>query len=54
MKAYLLSAAAVIFLSVIVSLIIPEGKLNKKKVFVMRMVCIFVLISPNTGNFKID
>lgn len=54
MKAYLLSAAAVIFLSVIVSLIIPEGKLNKSIVFVMRMVCIFVLIRPITGIFKID
>lgn len=53
MKAYLLSAAAVIFLSVIVSLIIPEGKLNKTIVFVMRMVCIFVLIQPVTGIFKI-
>ena len=53
MKAYLLSAAAVIFLSVIVSLIIPEGKLNKTIVFVMRMVCIFVLIQPITGIFKI-
>lgn len=54
MKIYLLSATAVIFLSVIVSLIIPEGKLNKTIVFVMRMVCIFVLIQPITGIFKIS
>ena len=54
MKIYLLSATAVIFLSVIVSLVIPEGKLNKTIVFVMRMVCIVVLIQPITGIFKIS
>lgn len=54
MKIYLLTATAVIFLSVIVSLIIPEGKLNKTIVFVMRMACIFVLIQPITGIFKIS
>ena len=53
MKTYLISATAVIFLSVMVSLIIPEGKLNKTIVFVMRMACIFVLIQPITGIFKI-
>ncbi len=53
MKIYLLSATAVIFLSVIVSLVIPEGKLNKTILFVMRMVCIFVLIQPVTGIFKL-
>ena len=54
MKTYLISATAVIFLSVIVSLIIPEGKLNKTIIFIMRMVCIFVLIQPLTGIFKIS
>ena len=54
MKTYLLSAAGVIFLSVIVSLIIPEGKLNKTIIFVMRMACILVLIQPITGIFKIS
>ena len=54
MKTYLLTAAAVIFLSVIVSLIIPQGKLNKTIVFVMRMACILVLIQPITGIFKIN
>lgn len=54
MKIYLLSATAVIFLSVMVSLIIPEGKLNKTIVFIMRMVCIFVLIQPITGIFKVS
>ncbi|MDE5721217.1 MAG: stage III sporulation protein AF [Clostridia bacterium] len=54
MKTYLLTAAGVIFLSVIISLIIPEGKMHKSIVFVMRMVCIFVLIQPVTGIFKIQ
>lgn len=54
MKTYLLTAAGVIFLSVIVSLIIPEGKLNKTIVFVMRMACILVLIQPISGIFKIN
>ena len=54
MEKYLLSAAGVIFLSVIVSLIIPEGKLNKTITFVMRLICILVLIQPITGIFKIS
>ena len=54
MKIYLISASAVIFLSVIVSLVIPEGKLNKTIIFIMRMACIFVLIQPITGIFKIS
>ncbi|MDE7305898.1 MAG: stage III sporulation protein AF, partial [Clostridia bacterium] len=53
MKTYLLTAVGVIFLSVIVSLVIPEGKMNKSITFVMRMACIFVLIQPLTGIFKI-
>ena len=54
MGKYLLSAAGVIFLSVIVSLIIPEGKLNKTITFVMRLICILVLVQPITGIFKIS
>ena len=54
MKIYLISATAVIFLSVIVSLIIPEGKLNKTIIFIMRMACILVMIQPITGIFKIS
>ena len=54
MKTYLISATAVIFLSVIVSIIIPEGKLNKTIVFVMRMICILVLIQPITGIFMLS
>lgn len=53
MKTYLLGAAGVIFLSVIVSLLVPEGKLNKTITFIMRLVCILVLIQPITGIFKI-
>ena len=53
MKAYLFTAAGVIFLSVIVSLLIPDGKLNKSITFVMRMACILVLLQPVTGIFKI-
>jgi len=54
MKTYLLSATGVIFLSLIVSIIIPEGKLHKTINFVMRLICIFVLIQPLTSIFKVD
>lgn len=54
MEKYLLSAVGVIFLSVIVSLIIPEGKLNKTITFVMRLICILVLIQPISRIFKIS
>lgn len=53
MKIYLMTAAGVIFISVIVSLIIPEGKLNKSITFIMRLICITVLIQPITGIFDI-
>ena len=53
MKVYLLTAAGVIFLSVIVSLLIPEGKLHKSVTFVMRLICIFVLVQPIAGLFNI-
>lgn len=53
MKIYFLTAAGVIFLSVIVSLLIPEGKLHKSVTFAMRLICIFVLIQPITGLFNI-
>lgn len=54
MTDYLLTAAGVIFLSVIISLIIPEGKLNKSITFIMRLICILVLIQPITGIFNIS
>ena len=53
MKVYLLTAAGVIFLSVIVSLLIPEGKLHKSVTFIMRLICIFVLMQPIAGLFNI-
>lgn len=56
MKTYLLTAAGVIFLSVIVSFIAPEGKLKKSVNFVLRLVCICMLVQPVTKifNFKTD
>lgn len=53
MKTLLLSASGVIFLSVIISLIIPEGKLNKSITFIMRLICIMVMIQPLTGIFGV-
>ena len=53
MKTFLLSATGVIFLSVIVSLLIPEGKLNKTTTFIMRLICIMVMIQPLTEIFGI-
>lgn len=49
MKAYLLSAFGVIFLAVITSYIVPEGKLKKTINFILRVVCITVLLTP-VGN----
>ncbi len=54
MTAYLLSAFGVIFLSVIMSYIVPEGKLNKTVNFILRIISITVLISPITGLFDIS
>ncbi|MCH5148960.1 MAG: stage III sporulation protein AF [Clostridiales bacterium] len=53
MKTFLLSATGVIFLSVIISLLIPEGKLNKTITFIMRLICIMVMIQPLTEIFGI-
>lgn len=52
MTTYLLSAFGVIFLSVIMSYIVPEGKLKKTVNFILRIVSITVLISPITGIFE--
>lgn len=52
MTAYLLTAAGVIFLTVIVSFIIPDGKLNKSVNFILRLVCIGVLLQPVMQLFK--
>lgn len=52
MTTYLLTAAGVIFLTVIVGFIIPDGKLNKSVNFILRLVCIGVLLQPVTGIFN--
>ncbi len=52
MKAYLLTAVGVIFLTVIISFIVPEGKLKKSVNFVLRLVSIVMLISPVTKIFS--
>lgn len=46
MKTYMLTAAGVIFLAVLISFIIPEGKLKKSVSFILRLACIFVLVQP--------
>lgn len=54
MKTYMLTAAGVIFLAVLISFIIPEGKLKKSVSFILRLACIFVLVQPvgKIFNFK--
>lgn len=54
MTAYLLTAAGVIFFTVIISLLLPEGKLNKTITFVLRMACILVLVQPVSGVFELS
>ena len=51
MTTYLLTAAGVIFITVIVGFVIPDGKLNKSVNFILRLVCIGVLLQPVTGIF---
>ncbi len=54
MTAYLVTACGAVFLSVVVSFIIPQGKLNKTITFVLRIVCIGILISPLANLFSIS
>ena len=54
MTAYLITACGAVFLSVVVSFIIPQGKLNSTITFVLRIVCIAILISPLAGLFTIS
>lgn len=54
MKTYLLTAFGVIFLSVIMSYIVPEGRLKKTVNFILRIISITVLISPITGLFELS
>lgn len=51
---YLLTALGVIFLAVIVGLIIPEGKLKKSINFVLRLICVFVLVQPVVSLFGFE
>ncbi|MGN0808246.1 MAG: stage III sporulation protein AF [Candidatus Coproplasma sp.] len=55
MKAeYLYAALGVVFLSVVAGLLIPEGKLKKSINFVLRLICIFVMINPVLNLFGIE
>ncbi len=54
MKTYLLTAIGVIFLTVIVSFVIPDGKLKKSCNFVLRLICICVLVQPVTKLFTLS
>lgn len=54
MTEYLLTALGVIFFAVVAGLIIPEGKLKKSINFVLRLVCVCILIQPVTNLFGIE
>ena len=54
MTAYISLAAGAVFLTVIVSFVIPKGKLGKIINFVLRLACILIIISPITGIFNIS
>jgi hypothetical protein len=54
MQSYIAVAAGMVLLSVVLSLIIPEGKLNKIINFILRLACILVLIQPITQLFNIN
>lgn len=53
MKNYLITACGAVFLSVIVSFIIPQGRLGKTITAVFRIVCIAILLTPVTNLFDI-
>lgn len=46
MTGYLITACGAVFLSVIVSFIMPQGKLSGTIAFVMRMICVVILVLP--------
>jgi len=52
--AYLYTALGVVFISVAVSFLVPEGKLKKSVYFVLRLVCIAALITPLYSAFNIN
>lgn len=51
---YLYVAIGVVFLTVIVGLLVPDGKLKKSVNFVLRLVCICVLVNPIINLFDIE
>lgn len=54
MTDYLLSTIGVVFLTVILGAIVPSGKLNKIINFILRIVCIAVMIQPLGSIFNIQ
>ena len=54
MTSYITIAIGAVFLTVIVGMIIPEGKLSKSVNFVLRIACILVLVSPVFNIFDIE
>ncbi len=54
MKEYAISLISLLFLSVIISVIIPKGKLNGCILFVLRIVCVAIMVTPLTQIFKIS
>ena len=54
MTAYIATAAGAVFLTVIAGMLMPEGKLGKTINFVLRIVCIAILISPVFKIFELD
>ena len=54
MTAYLLTVCGAVFLSVVASFVIPRGRLNRSVAFVLRIICIAVIVSPVAGVFTIS
>jgi autonomous glycyl radical cofactor GrcA len=58
MNDWIISVAAIIILTVVAGIILPEGKTNKLIKSVFSIVCLFVLIMPiqylNNNNFSIS
>lgn len=54
MTTYLVTACGAVFLSIVVSFVIPQGKLGKSVTVVLRLICIAILISPVLQLFGIS
>ncbi len=54
MKLYIISAISTVFLSVLCSIIIPEGRLKKTVNFSLRMICMLALIQPIKDFFTLS